>query len=478
MRETESLEARIKHWIGLLGGIGGLVTTLLGLVTALLGTAGPYPATVAALTALIMAAGLGWWRWPRITATKPVSILVPDPPHPPTPAAPKTSHFFEPFRLKSQVNYEMRPWRRVAEAWGLLAFSIAALGFAGGQMARLRAELSGMYCPLAQSGDLRVIIATFNRPEKTEDPFFEQALLNSMQKKFRNRALVCRYKRILSDYEKAQEIGAQYQAAIVIWGNTNNTQYKVYIEDTALKINGEELDSPPGADYLTLGPNQIPYLVGYVQSEILYMNFETDQAIRELEEALALARDQAWAAEHPDLMAEGEYFLGQLEQLAQPAENQQALNHFAQALTLTPENYPIYLSRGNLYLELEKYPEAIADATRVIENAPELANVAYGLRGEAYQAQGDFQAAVADLTQAQELTRVKDNPYVFYDLSLALLLAGDLPAAQAALTQAQPYLDQPTRDDFILGFENEKTHYPDQSEGLNNLQAFIRAQNP
>jgi tetratricopeptide (TPR) repeat protein len=208
------------------------------------------------------------------------------------------------------------------------------------------------------------------------------------------------------------------------------------------------------------------------------MNFEEAQAIRQLEEALALARDQAWAADRPDLMAEGEYFLGQLEQLTQPQENQQALNHFARALALTPENYPVYLSRGGLYLTLEKYPEAIADATLIIENDPDLANAAYGLRGEAYQAQGNFQAAIADFQQAKNLTRVKDNPYVFYDLCLAQLLAGDFTAAQAALAEAQPYLDQPTRDDFVLGFEKEKENYPDQIEGLKTLQAFIQAQNP
>ncbi len=245
-----------------------------------------------------------------------------------------------------------------------------------------------------------------------------------------------------------------------------------------MKINGEELESPPGADYLNIGPNQIPYLVGYVNSQILYMGFAGAEAIRQLEEALVLARDQAWAVDRPDLIAEGEYSLGQLYALAEPPQAQKALNHYARALELTPDNHPVYISRSDLYLKLGKYAEAIADATLVIENAPDLANAAYTNRGKAYLYQGNFPAARADFQQARDLSQVENDPYVFYDLSLAQLLTGDLKAAQATLDEAQPYLDQPTRDDFVLGFENEKTNYPDQVEGLKTLQAFIQAQKP
>ena len=205
MKETEAPEATLKHWAGLLGGIGGLVTTLLALITALLGATGPYPATIAALTALLLVAGLWWWRWPRLSAKNPdkPTIIIPEKVQLPATKLSLAERLVDVFRLESRENYQLRPWRRVGEAWLLLGLSAAAIVFAGGQLAPVSAELSGMYCPLAQNGDLRVIIATFNRPEKTEEPFFEQTLLNSMQKKFRNRALVCRYKRAVADYEKA-----------------------------------------------------------------------------------------------------------------------------------------------------------------------------------------------------------------------------------------------------------------------------------
>jgi tetratricopeptide (TPR) repeat protein len=63
-----------------------------------------------------------------------------------------------------------------------------------------------------------------------------------------------------------------------------------------------------------------------------------------------------------------------------------------------------YYVRGEAYLELKKYPEAVADFTKAIELDPKNV-IAYDNRGKAYKALGKTKEAEEDFAKAKALEK-------------------------------------------------------------------------
>ena len=63
-----------------------------------------------------------------------------------------------------------------------------------------------------------------------------------------------------------------------------------------------------------------------------------------------------------------------------------------------------YYGRGNTFLSIKKYEEAIADYTKAIELDPKDADAYYN-RGGAYKALGKTKEAEADFAKAKELEK-------------------------------------------------------------------------
>ena len=92
-----------------------------------------------------------------------------------------------------------------------------------------------------------------------------------------------------------------------------------------------------------------------------------------------------------------------------------------------------YNNRGNAYQAKGDYDRAIADYTEAIRLDPKFAD-AYYERGAAYSAKGDYDRAIADYTEAIRL-----NPKIhvrYFNRGFANLYAGALPKALADLDQA------------------------------------------
>ena len=91
---------------------------------------------------------------------------------------------------------------------------------------------------------------------------------------------------------------------------------------------------------------------------------------------------------------------------------QEALDDYAKAIALNPQFALAYGNRGVCYRELQRYEEAVGDFTTAININPERARL-YQLRGDAYelwgdQAEGDeqdelFDRAIADFEEADRL---------------------------------------------------------------------------
>ncbi len=79
---------------------------------------------------------------------------------------------------------------------------------------------------------------------------------------------------------------------------------------------------------------------------------------------------------------------------------EEAINSFTQAIRLRPNFVKAYIGRGDVYLALKRYPEAIADFGQAIYLQPEKAKEAYYKRGLAHLKQGQNEQALADLQEA------------------------------------------------------------------------------
>jgi tetratricopeptide (TPR) repeat protein len=71
----------------------------------------------------------------------------------------------------------------------------------------------------------------------------------------------------------------------------------------------------------------------------------------------------------------------------------------AEAKKESKDDFTVYKARGDIFLDLKQYDEAIADYTQVIAITPQDA-LTYSNRGDAYNAKGKTDSAIADYTQA------------------------------------------------------------------------------
>lgn len=87
-------------------------------------------------------------------------------------------------------------------------------------------------------------------------------------------------------------------------------------------------------------------------------------------------------------------------QLSSP-DYDKAIYAFTKAIELNPEDKDSYVLRAISYGNLQKFPEAIGDFTKVIELDPGAGNGnIYFLRGKLYHVSGDLQRAAADYISA------------------------------------------------------------------------------
>lgn len=83
---------------------------------------------------------------------------------------------------------------------------------------------------------------------------------------------------------------------------------------------------------------------------------------------------------------------------------QLAVDHYTQAIDLTPNDANLYADRAQTHLKLNNFTEAVADADRAIQIDPSLAK-AYQRKGTAYIKLGDYHSAKATLEIGESLAQ-------------------------------------------------------------------------
>ena len=87
----------------------------------------------------------------------------------------------------------------------------------------------------------------------------------------------------------------------------------------------------------------------------------------------------------------------------------QALLDFNESIKLNPKNSNAYLEKGNLFLSMTKFDNAIEEYSSAIALSPESFVLAYRSRSRAYCAKGDYESAVKDLKKCLSI-----NPKLGY----------------------------------------------------------------
>ena len=453
----------IKSLLGSLNNIWGYVTAILTLLLAVLGLTREYPITTAILTALVLSVFFCSWRWTQITKVlqpeENVEILV-------VGERPKPSKvslwdkFLDINRVLSRQPYLMPVNRRRIEAGTLLCVALFAVGAAMVQSRGAYVELGGIDCFRIKPDSVRVVIANFDNPD-SQNNFLETQLGKTLYEQMPGNT-VCRYRHII---ESASEFKLRdYHPSIVIWGGTSNKVLHVYMAVTQWPDLGEELSVLPEnlCDFEVEGIKQIPFLSKYIVSEILFLNGQTEKARQELQAALATVKEQKWAKENQELLANGYSLLGDISTFIGVAADfnqydfQLAINAYTEAVKQNPNLDRAILNRGFVYRELGDYENAIKDFKLLLEKESlyvgDLATIHTNL-GWTKLEQEDYSEAIVNFRIAKDLTIPEEEPEVYYDLGLAYLLAGEFASAQETFKESLPYLDSDLRDDFILGLK-------------------------
>ncbi len=109
------------------------------------------------------------------------------------------------------------------------------------------------------------------------------------------------------------------------------------------------------------------------------------------------------------------------------------LNELSRVIRDAPDEATGYYDRGNLFLNHNKFDEAIADYTRALELHPQMV-FAFFNRGNAYAAKNDYDTAIVNFDNA--LTLNSAFPDCFVKRGLAHFGKGDIPRAVAEYTKA------------------------------------------
>jgi len=153
---------------------------------------------------------------------------------------------------------------------------------------------------------------------------------------------------------------------------------------------------------------------------------EDSDALKEFSHALEL---------NPKL-PEAHYSAGKIH--LQQGHLEEAENEFRAELAVNPSDAPAEYRLGHVLLEQDKIDEALPFLSDVVLQRPEDADASYEL-GKALLQKGDAAAAAEQMEKA---IRLRAEPHMFYQLSLAYRRQGKVKEADAALQKYQTLLQK------------------------------------
>jgi len=160
---------------------------------------------------------------------------------------------------------------------------------------------------------------------------------------------------------------------------------------------------------------------------------EAHAAQKEDSEAL---KDFSRALELNPKLPEAHYSAGKL--YLEQGNLEQAESQFRAELAVNPNDAPTEFRLGHILLEQYKIDEALSFLSDVVRQRPQDADASYEL-GKAYLQKGDATLASEQMERA---IRLRPEPHMFYQLSLAYRRQGKVKEADAALQKYQTLLQK------------------------------------
>jgi tetratricopeptide (TPR) repeat protein len=445
---TELLPQKLKE-------IGGYVAAILLYILAIIGQPpepfASYPSTISLLTIFISVGALWLWRWPKLDIG-------------------------ERSRTKRLGKAETVPWQRRLELALLLSLTLLSIGRAIVKSRAAAQELSGFVCESERSDAPVIIIANF-AADTTE---FGNSLTNAMNSRIGDRFRICKYNRTINLGSEAIEIGKREEAMLVIWGNRNADISEVYL--TAIKW--QMLNKRDETILVDGGQNALVLLTENIIAEILFAQGLHSEAQRSIGAALMAADTRGMSEKNATLMSSSYFLFGLLsdpnqlpeQQLAKP---KQAIFAYSRAIELNGAFESAYINRAALY-ELEGESEkAIADCRVLIERDKASGVEARLMRGQIYLDQQRYTEAIADFEAARDSRFIYPEHYLYsyvvHSLSKAYLLHGDYMLGEQNY-QKLILLSGSDAEEFISDLEQSasKIPLPEGKDTIVRMIAYIK----
>jgi tetratricopeptide (TPR) repeat protein len=481
MNNNESTDG-LKQFLKLLGEVAGFAITILGYIFAILGRPLPpfqaYPATTSILTILLSLIFLWLWRWSKITSRKPSKPGTRLANRKKPPVEPSSSaSFFALWSAAQDQELNMPRKQRRFEISFLLSLTLAAFGITGLRLSPAMVEISEFHCINELPGAPKIVIANF--VPSNSDPFGDN-VANVMDGQARKRLLVCRYKREIKLNDEAEKIGAKYQATLVIWGNINNDLSKVYLTTIGWERQNQHEDAVPLKD----GQDDLALLSESILAELLLSQGNVIDAQNNLSTALDSAETQG--LDNSTLMADSYFLLALLYDPNQigkdnpQANRHQAIRFYSRAIELNTDFDSAYLNRAYAYDAEGEIEKAIADLSNVINRQGTSASAINLLtRGQFYIRSRKYSEAISDFeTALNNPQTVTDDPTYFdliHYLGMAYLLRGDITTAEQTYQRLPALSKGDTQYEYMIKELSELPIGPNSPETKEAIERIINS---
>jgi tetratricopeptide (TPR) repeat protein len=156
---------------------------------------------------------------------------------------------------------------------------------------------------------------------------------------------------------------------------------------------------------------------------------------------------------------------------AQQGEHAQAVETYTQAIAYAPQTAMLYRNRAGEYLERQQYAAARQDIDQAAGLEPEAARLPELWR-DLYLGLGDG-AAMLPYAQQLQAAHPEEASHPYY-LALALALAGDLPAAAAAMMNCSQTCSDDQREQGLLTLAQLQAQHPSLATTWQELVVILQ----
>ena len=270
--------------------------------------------------------------------------------------------------------------------------------------------------PAGHEGETLIVIARFYHSEGVTDTEAHSEIRNAIQAAAQElgesnlRVAVSSVQIAADDRTRAERLGKQYDASIVIWGADTGARVTVNFfnlkhpdfdaaQTQITETQRTQIANPSAyASFVTRDlPDELTFLSLFAMGQSYFVSADYTRSIRVVEKAIVSGPSGATSLEG---LGDAYFRLAWLYQALN--ENRNAIQNYDRAIELKPQQAVSYHNRGTAHYNMDEFDAAFQDCNRAIELDPQFASAYHG-RGLALDHLGDLSGAMRDFDRAIEL---------------------------------------------------------------------------